>query len=185
MKIPTPPSLQDISINLHNVWVGISACQLIRPVVFPNRPAGSCTISLGLMIYQYPWEMCLLFSVNSWFVNDWAPPHCQTVPESDFRWTVDSTWRPSQLVCRIPVVNSVQSWLCGTKKPSYIQNRWIIFYSNEEKLKVVVTSMGTTQRICCRSNTNITHVSWDTGVWKYVDWDFCIISMRIIHQWIL
>jgi len=35
------------------------------------------------------------------FVHDGAPSHCQTVLESDIRWTVDSRWRPSQLVCTI------------------------------------------------------------------------------------
>lgn len=40
MKIPLPPSLQDI-VNLRNIWMGNLAYQLLRPVVLLNRIAGA------------------------------------------------------------------------------------------------------------------------------------------------
>lgn len=126
MKIPIPPSLQDINFNLRSVWVGISAYQLLRPVVFPNRLAGACTVSLGLLIYRYSWEMCLLISVNT--CGSCMMGHQLTVRQY-LNLTFDGQWivrgGPVSWSVGSPVVNSVQLWLWGTQSPSYIQNRWM------------------------------------------------------------
>ena len=161
-KPPTPPSLQDININLCNVWVGISSYQLFRPDFFPTRLAGTCTVSLGLKIYQISWEMCLLISFST--CCSCMMWHHLTV-EQYLNLTFGGQWvaggGPVNWSVGSPVVNSLQLWLWGTQRPSYIQYQWMRFYSNNEKLKVVLTSMGTTQRICCSENTNFTHVSLD------------------------
>jgi hypothetical protein len=116
----------DISINLRNFWVGISAYELLRPVVFPNRLAGSCTVSLGLLIYQYNWEMCLSISVNT--CGSCMMGHHFTVREY-LNLTFGGQWiargGPISWSVRSPVVNSVQLWLWGTQRPSYIQIRWM------------------------------------------------------------
>jgi hypothetical protein len=41
----------------------------------------------------------------------------------------------------------------------------------DEELMVLLKHMGTTQSICCRDHTNITHTSVGTGLWIYVDLD--------------
>jgi hypothetical protein len=50
--------------------------------------------------------------------------------------------------------------------------------------KEVTTRMGTTQIICCRANTNSTHISAGFGFWKFFDWD-CLPYERRSHNEVL
>lgn len=75
-----------------------------------------CAVGLFFMIYLLLEDVtqhqrkrtCFMCSVHVQWGNISQAPHYRTVPEPDLRITVDSTWKPSQLVCRVPVVNPMQ-----------------------------------------------------------------------------
>jgi hypothetical protein len=65
---------------------------------------------------------------------------------------------------------SRESRLGNTSKTrNFLKN---MHFFREEKLISVLTSMGVTQRICCRDNTKITHFKVGIGVWTFVELGF-------------
>jgi hypothetical protein len=161
------------------------------------------------MIYQYSWlSSSTTTHVVTWWGTISFSPHCQTAPESDLRWTVDRTRRPSQLACTISWPQSSGILAVGTPKRLWcIQRRSMTwrYYSNElrmpvrrfewtqefsaecaplcdKELKVVLKCVGTTRSICCGDHTNIAHISAGIHYSTYVKPDVSEESISSIFR---
>jgi hypothetical protein len=121
-------SIRDCTVKVHNthIWVdnnphtavaskhqhqfSIKVCvsiigdQLFGPIVLPNTLTDTIII-FSWAIYQYIWNMCpsstTTHAVHAWWGTISFSPHCQTVPEPHFPWTVARIRSPSQLIYTI------------------------------------------------------------------------------------
>jgi hypothetical protein len=51
----------------------------------------------------------------------------------------------------------------------------------DKEVKVMLTSVGTVEGVCCRGDMKIVHSSADVSVWTCFDWGFLYSFDRVLH----